>query len=139
MVHVIRAQEARFLRQVKTSLDAFRLGRLAVVLPFATASRCLFRNAAWGCQKIGSSLDLIQVALKFAVIFRRRFTPQLALNLVHINPNTIRFAVTLLGHSSIVQPLFRREVNRFGAIISDIVPGVVPIGVSNNKFALVVD
>ena len=79
------------------------------------------------------------LVIRLFVIFWGRFATQLALNFCHINPDAVGFAVAFLGNSAVLQPLLSGKIDGLGAVVTDVVPRMITIGIREDKFAFIVD
>ena len=77
--------------------------------------------------------------LGFLVILGSWFSAQLALDIPDVDPNTVCFAVAFSCDLTVVEPSFRRKIDRLRAIVAKVIPRVVAVRVSNNKFTLVMN
>jgi hypothetical protein len=89
IVQIVRAQQTRELpRTISVEFGSF--GPRPVILAFPlSATGGILRNTARRRENIGSSFELIELALVFSVVFRGALATQFALNLIHVDPDTV--------------------------------------------------
>jgi hypothetical protein len=139
IVEIVRAQKARdFPWDIHAHPHALGLGGVTIKLAFTTTSRGLFRDTTRRGEKIRSALNPVKVAVEFAIVFGSRLTAKLTLNVLNIDPDAIGFAVAFLGDTTIIHPLLSCKVDGFGAVVSEVVTGMVPVWICYHKLAFIV-